>query len=171
MTTEQQNLATARFVRLPSIAERKMGPGYIAPVRLDPRVLEQMQQTISVLGRQYCDTLSRQIHELLPQIVDVCSGVAGARHRFYETVHDMRGLAGTFGHPIVGRFAKSLCGYMEKFDVIDATIVRFYVEAMRDALEQDKPDERLADETLRSLEQLIIRTGMADPTAFKQHAG
>lgn len=169
MSTEQQQTA-ARFVRLPSIAERKMGSGYVAPVRLDPRVLEQMQQTISVLGRQYCDTLRRQIHELLPQIADIATGVAGARHRFYETVHDMRGLAGTFGHPIVGRFAKSLCGYMENYQTIDPTIIRFHVEAMRDALEQDKPDDRLADDTLRSLEQLISRAGAADLAGHQKQA-
>jgi len=169
MSTEQQP-AAARFVRLPSIAERKMGSGYVAPVRLDPRILEQMQQTITILGRQYCDTLRRQIDELLPQIADVCFGVAGTRHHFYETVHDMRGLAGTFGHPVVGRFAKSLCGYMEKHQTIDATIVRFHVEAMRDALEHDKPDERLADETLRSLEQLILKAGTADHTGLQKQA-
>ncbi|MGV8998145.1 MAG: hypothetical protein ACOH12_14485 [Parvibaculaceae bacterium] len=169
MNTEEQN-TTPRFVRLPSIAERKMGTGYVAPVRLDPRVLQQMQQTISVLGRQYCDTLHRQISELLPQIADACSGVVGARHRFYETVHDMRGLAGTFGHPIVGRFAKSLCSYMEKCQTIDPTIIRFHIEAMRDALEHDKPDERLADETLRSLELLIFKAGDAELAGLQKQA-
>lgn len=152
--TTQQPIA-ARFVRLPSIAERKLGPDYSAPVRLDPRVLDQMQETIKSLGKQYVDTLGRQIHELLPMIAEACSGRADQRARFYDIIHDVRGLAGTFGHPIVGKFARSLCAYMEDHSAIDPTIMRFHVEAMRDALEDTAPDDRVAEDTLRSLEQLI----------------
>lgn len=170
MTPDQQQEISARFVRLPSIAERKLGSSYNAPVRLDPRVLDQMQETIKVLSRQYVDTLGRQIHELLPMIQDACTGSPVAREQFYEFVHDMRGLAGTFGHPIVGKFAKSLCGYMEKYDFLDTTIVRFHIEAMRDALEQEKPDDYIADATLHSLDQLIVKAAAAGHTALKKQA-
>lgn len=170
MPPDHQQDVAARFVRLPSIAERKLGPSYSAPVRLDPRVLDQMQETIKILSRQYVSTLGRQIHELLPMIQDACSGGPVARGKFYELIHDMRGLAGTFGHPIVGKFAKSLCGYMEKYDFLDQTIVRFHVEAMRDALEQEKPDDRLADATLYSLEQLIAKAAASGLTALKKQA-
>jgi hypothetical protein len=149
----------AHFVRLPSIAERELGADYSAPIRLDPRVLDQMQQTIKSLATQYIDTLGRQIHELLPMVDEICDGESEARHRFYETIHDVRGLAGTFGHPIVGRFARSLCRYLESQSKLDPTIIRFHIEAMRDALEDRTPDDRLADDTLRSLEQLIRSTG------------
>jgi hypothetical protein len=147
--------ADARFVRLPSIAERKLGRDYVAPVRLDPRVLEQMQQTIRELGSKYVETLISQVALLAPLVERACAGVPEARGRFYAVVHDVRGLAGTFGHPIVGSFAKSLCGYMEQRSNLDATIMRFHVEAMRDALEDPHPDAELARETLRSLELLI----------------
>lgn len=156
--TSTDKMAQARFVRIPSIAERKLGRDYTAPVRLDPRVLDQMQRTIKTLANQYVDTLGRQIHEILPMIADACADRPNARRDFYEIIHDMRGLAGTFGHPIVGKFAKSLCIYMENHSRIDETIIRFHVEAMRDALEDDAPDERLAEDTLRSLEILIANS-------------
>ena len=146
----------ARFVRLPSIAEKKLGAAYVAPVRLDPRALEQMQQTIKSLSGEYAVKLATQIRELLHMIEDVCHLPGTSRSKFYDAIHDMRGLAGTFGHPIVGQFANSLCRYMEDTLHLNATILRFHVEAMRDAIEDKMPDKRLADETLRSLERLIL---------------
>lgn len=146
----------ARFVRLPSIAEKKLGAAYVAPVRLDPRALEQMQQTIKSLSGEYAVKLATQIRELLHMIEDVCHHASELRSKFYDSIHDMRGLAGTFGHPIVGQFANSLCRYMEDTLHLNATILRFHVEAMRDAIEDKMPDKRLADETLRSLERLIL---------------
>ena len=146
----------ARFVRLPSIAEKKLGAAYVAPVRLDPRALEQMQQTIKSLSGEYAVKLANQIRELLHMIEDVCHHAGDLRSKFYDSIHDMRGLAGTFGHPIVGQFANSLCRYMEDTLHLNATILRFHVEAMRDAVEDKMPDKRLADETLRSLERLIL---------------
>ncbi|HEY4345798.1 MAG TPA: hypothetical protein VGN05_15720 [Parvibaculum sp.] len=149
----------ARFLRLPSIAERKLGRDYSAPIRLDPRVLDQMQQTIRELGSKYAETLAAQVGLLPPLIQRACAGIAEARGQIYTIVHDVRGLAGTFGHPIVGSFAKSLCGYMESSSGLDPTIMRFHIEAMRDALEDPQPDAGLARETLRSLELLIDAAG------------
>jgi hypothetical protein len=149
----------ARFVRIPSIAERKLGRDYSAPIRLDPRVLEQMQKTIQTLAAAYSDALGAQIASLLP-LIDPASECAGdARSRLYAVAHDVRGLAGTFGMPIVGNFARSLCGYMENRTELDSTIVRFHVEAMRDAATGRASDIALANETLRSLERLIDAAG------------
>ncbi|MDO8421962.1 MAG: Hpt domain-containing protein [Parvibaculum sp.] len=171
MSSENQEPVVARFVRLPSIAERKLGPDYSAPIRLDPRVLNQMQATIKTLGKQYVDTLGRQVHELLPMIADACSGDQAQRSAFYEIVHDVRGLAGTFGHPIVGKFAKSLCHYMQEHATIDQTIVRFHIEAMRDALADAAADDRLAEDTLNSLAQLIRTAEDARTPARKSPVG
>lgn len=159
------NGVDARFLRLPSIAERKLGPDYAAPIRLDPRVLDQMQRTIKELASKYVETLSTQIALLPPLIGRACSGNAEARDQLYSIAHDVRGLAGTFGHPIVGSFSKSLCGYMETRSNLNPTILGFHIEAMRDALEDPHPDANLARETLRSLELLI------DATAAERSVG
>jgi hypothetical protein len=145
----------ARFVRIPSIAERKLGRDYTAPIRLDPRVLDKMQNTIRTLAAAYTETLGTQIASLLPLIEPGSADAGDARSRLYAVAHDIRGLAGTFGMPIVGSFAQSLCNYMEKRTDLDSTIVRFHVEAMRDAVTDPAPDANLAGETLRSLERLI----------------
>ena len=101
--------AEVRFVRVPSIAERKLGADYVAPMRLDPRVLEQMQTTIRDLETKYAESLQSQVAMLQILVEPACKGDAEARSRLYALAHDMRGLAGTFGHAIVGQFADSLC--------------------------------------------------------------
>src|SRR3546814_19965310 len=96
----------ARFLRLPSIAERKLGRDYTAPIRLDPRILDQMQHTISELGSKYAETLAAQIALLAPLIERASTGIAEARAQIYSIVHDVPRLAGPFRHPIVGTFHK-----------------------------------------------------------------
>ncbi len=167
-----QNTPTpATFIRLPSIAERKLGPDYCAPVRLDPRVLDQMQRTIEQLAVQYGQTLHSQINDLLSMITDATADNLYIRDKFYGIIHDVRGLAGTFGHPIVGKFAKSLCRYMETCTNLNPTIVRFHIEAMRDALEDAHPDEKLSDETLTSLAHLIEAAEHESETARESETG
>lgn len=150
--------APVHFLRLPSIAERKLGRDYVAPVRLDPRVLEQMQQTIRELGAQYAETLKAQVGSLFAFIEPACAGCADARGQLYGLAHEVRGIAGTFGFPVVGRFANSLCVYMETRQSVDSTVMRFHVEAMYDALQNSDIDLATAAETLRSLERLIETT-------------
>lgn len=152
-----ENLS-ARFLRLPSIAERKLGRDYAAPVRLDPRVLDQMQQTIRELGVQYAETLKAQVGSLFAFIDTACRGQHEPRGQLYDLAHEVRGIAGTFGFPVVGRFAHSLCGYLETRRAIDPTVLRFHVEAMYDALQNMQTDPSVADATLKSLERLIEST-------------
>ena len=162
---------SARFVRLPSIAERKLGSAYVAPIRLDPRALEQMQQTIKSLSKDYAQKLTSHIADLLQMIEATCRDEDNTRDRFYAIIHDTRGLAGTFGHPIVGLFANSLCRYMEETRHLDPTILRFYIEAMNEAFEDRMPDRRLAEETLRSLEKLILNARSEDRLASRESLG
>ena len=147
-----------RFIRVPSIAERKLGREYVAPMRLDPRVLDQMQETIRGLETKYAEALKSQVSMLQILVEPACKGDTEARGRLYSLAHDMRGLAGTFGHPMVGRFADSLCGYLENCeseDWKDGTVIVFHVDAIRDAIENPKTDAAVTMETLDALERLI----------------
>jgi len=147
-----------RFVRVPSIVERKLGADYVAPMRLDPRVLDQMQTTIKGLETRYGDALRGQIQTLLALVEPACGGDTEARGRLYAIVHDMRGLAGTFGHPMVGRFANSLCNYIESAGITawnDDTIFQFHLDAIREALESPGADPAITLETLNALQKLI----------------
>jgi hypothetical protein len=147
-----------RFVRVPSIAERKLGADYVAPMRLDPRVLDQMQTTIKGLEARYGDALREQLGTLLTLVEPACGGDTEARGRLYAIVHDMRGLAGTFGHPMVGRFANSLCGYIENAGARawqDDTVFHFHLDAIREALDSPGADPAITLETLNALQKLI----------------
>jgi hypothetical protein len=165
MQNDQPSDVAARFVRLPSIAERKLGHDYVAPVRLDPRILDQMQRMIRELGTQYAETLKAQVGSLFAFIDPACGGSADARGQLYNTAHEVRGIAGTFGFPVVGRFANSLCGYLETRTSLDPTVIRFHVEAMYDALQNVNADPALAAETLRSLETLIEKSKTPERSA------
>ena len=79
-----------RFIRVPSIAERKLGTDYVAPMRLDPRVLEQMQSTIRDLEAKYADALKSQVAMLQVLVEPARKGDADARERLYALSHDMR---------------------------------------------------------------------------------
>lgn len=150
-----------RFIRVPSIVERKLGGAHAGPMRLDPRILENMQEAIRKLEGKYGESLIRQIDLLFRLVEEIELGNMQARDRLYDIVHDIRGLAGTFGHPLIGRFANSLCTYIEgtlAFDILDGTILRFHVEAMRDTITNREDDDAVALETLRALERLIKTT-------------
>lgn len=158
---EARHSIDVRFIRVPSIVERKLGPNHAGPMRLDPRVLEHMQEAIRSLEGKYGETLKRQIDLLFSLIEEIDKGNAPARDRLYDIAHDMRGLAGTFGFPLISRFANSLCTYIEGTfanDILDTTILRFHIEAMRDSLNNREDNDAVALETLRALERLIKTT-------------
>ncbi|MEN6542936.1 Hpt domain-containing protein [Parvibaculum sp.] len=165
MTDVQTPDVQARFVRLPSIAERKLGVDFTAPVRLDPRVLDQMQETIRELSARYSENLKTQVGSLFSFIEPAGAGDAEAWNQLYAMAHEIRGLAGTFGYPTVGRFAHSLCGYLENYKSAASTVMRFHVEAMYDAVQSGGADEILASETLMSLERLIALTHEGERSA------
>lgn len=157
----KSNTVDVHFIRVPSIAERKLGPNHTGPMRLDPRVLDNMQQAIRSLESKYGETLLRQIDGLFHLLEEIASGNEAARDRLYDIAHDMRGLAGTFGHPMIGRFANSLCTYIEgaiNDEPVDGTILRFHIEAMQDTLSRHEDSDVIAIETLRALERLIKTT-------------
>jgi len=165
MSDVQSSDVPARFLRLPSIAERKLGPDYTAPVRLDPRILDQMQQTIRDLAVKYSETLKAQVGSLFCFVEQAGAGDVEARAQLYAAAHEIRGLAGTFGHPVIGRFAHSLSSYIEQHRSLHATVMRFHIEAMYDALKPGGADEELARETLASLERLTAVTHEGERSA------
>lgn len=150
-----------RILKVPSVAKRKLGQDITDPVRLDPRVLEKMQDTIKGLESKYAEALSEQVTRLIELSDPAANGDAAAATALYTIAHDIRGLAGTFGRPMVGRFANLLCTYIEGHDKIgplENSIIRFHVEAIREALKNPDSDPNLASETLRALENLIRAT-------------
>ncbi|MAB15161.1 hypothetical protein [Parvibaculum sp.] len=150
-----------RILKVPSIAKRKLGQDITDPVRLDPRVLEKMQDTIKSLESKYAEALSEQVTRLIELSDPAANGDARSAADLYTIAHDIRGLAGTFGRPLVGRFANLLCTYIEGHDNIgplENSIIRFHVEAIREALKNPDSDPNLASETLRALENLIMAT-------------
>ena len=159
--TEEPEVGETRILKVPSVAKRKLGHDVTDPVRLDPRVLEKMQSTIKNLESKYAEALSTQVTRLMELSEPATNGDTRAASDLYSIAHDIRGLAGTFGRPLIGRFANLLCTYIEGHDSIgplENSIIRFHVEAIREALKNPDSDPSLASETLRALERLITTT-------------
>jgi hypothetical protein len=158
---QKSSMADTRFMRLPSVAERKLGADLdAAPIRLDPRAIDHMQDTIDSLRLTYAEALQAQIDRLVALATPACEGYGPAREKLYTIAHDTRGLAGTFGFPLVGRIAHSLCDYLElgkRKTWLDTTLVSLHASAMRDAVKTGSKNEADDEAVLRELEALVDR--------------
>lgn len=61
---------------------------------------------------------------------------SAARQRLYRAVHDLRGMAGDFGTPLIGRIATSLSRLMGFVAAPAQPLVRAHVDALRAASRQ-----------------------------------
>lgn len=148
-------------VQPPSIVTRKLGPGAVLPMRLDPRVLQRMERAIEKMADSYEKSLKTEIRQMLLSHDEWQSGKQEAIHAIYALSHDIRGLAGTFSRPVTGRIANALCQYLEalpNLDAADGAVVRLHVDAMfAAATDAQEPSEEVAKATLAGLDRLVGR--------------
>ena len=149
-------------VQPPSIVTRKLGPGAVLPMRLDPRVLQRMERAIEKMADSYEKSLKTEIRQMLLSHDEWQAGKQEAIHAIYALAHDIRGLAGTFSRPVTGRISNALCQYLEAMphlDAADGAVVRLHVDAMfAAAMDAQEPSEEVAKATLAGLERLVGRT-------------
>lgn len=155
---EKGTLVAARFLRLPSLAERIFGRrSSLCP---DPRSIEQMQDGIEALRPRYEELLHENVDHMMGLIVSACENRGKPRDQIYLTAHDTRGIAGTFGFTLLGRIAHSLCAYLELGDQmqrLDYALVSLHVSAMQNALAGRSKSDVFEDNLVRQLETLVAR--------------
>ncbi len=140
------------IVPVPSIAEVKGLATDGAHLRMDPRILTRINDVVSVLEQDYTEVLLSHIAGLEKAYVDWKSGVTDARDAIYEIVHDIRGVAGTFGRPLCGQIASRIC---TRFDQSPADIpaITDHIDALNHVANiTPEPDGAFAQLVLKRLD-------------------
>ncbi len=97
------------IVPVPSIAEVKGLATDGAHLRMDPRILTRISNVVSVLEQDYAEVLLSRVTDLEKVYIERNTGTPDVRGAIYEIVHDIRGVAGTFGRPLCGQIASRIC--------------------------------------------------------------
>ena len=103
------------------------------PVRMDPRALDRMYEVVSVLQDDYTDILIKQAASLEQNCLSMRDDAEISLHKIYETAHEIRGIAGTFGRPLAGKVAAHICDYLDgkkATDTANAPIIQDHVDTL-----------------------------------------
>lgn len=108
---------------------------------LDPAALAKAEAALSSLSGQFDAWLDEEVTKLKAAHSSVLShGVAGeAGERLHTHAHDLKGLGGTYGYPLVTRLAGSLCnlvGDAEARRRAPLALVTAHVDAIRTVVER-----------------------------------
>lgn len=78
---------------------------------LDQRAIARAEEALAKLSTQFNDWILDELERLLQAwaAYEVDPGGAAARADLHRRSHDLKGLAPTYGYPLVGRLCGSLC--------------------------------------------------------------
>jgi len=103
------------------------------PVRMDPRILDRMYEVVSVLQADYTEILIKQVAGLEQNCLSLSDSTTTAVGKIYETAHEIRGTAGTFGRPLAGKIAARICKYLDApkaENTIDRGIIQEHIDTL-----------------------------------------
>lgn len=125
---------------------------------LDPAALAKAEAALSSLSGQFDGWLKDELTKLtLAHDAVAASGLSSAAgDQLYTHAHDLKGLGGTYGYPLVTRIAGSLCQLIETAATrsrAPSALVTAHVDAIRTVVDREiKTDE---DPTGRALAQAL----------------
>ena len=148
------------IVQVPSIVTSKLGPGATIPMRLDPRILSRMEDSITRMKSDYGDALIAQVVKCLGMLSDMMNDALVKSEgcaAIYRLNHEIRGIAGTFDRPIASRISASLCTYMDGIKTPpNLHILQVHLEALQAAsIETPEPSDDVTKETVSGLEKMV----------------
>jgi len=161
--------ATGRLLRFPSALRRKVGP--IGP--LDPALIARAEAALNRLSNNFGPWLAEEVKRLAGTRAEVRSlGYdAGTAAALNVRAHEVKSLAATYGFPLVGQIAGSLCRLIENEDtrlaaplyLIDAHIDAI-IAAVRDGVRSD--EDAVGRALLEALAQQVRAIAVSDPYAL-----
>lgn len=121
---------------------------------LDPAALAKAEAALSSLSGQFDAWLDEEVSKLKAAhhavLTDGLAGAAG--EKLHNHAHDLKGLGGTYGYPIVTRIAGSLCNLVSESEArgrAPMALVTAHVDAIRTVVErQIRTDEDPAGRAL-----------------------
>lgn len=92
----------------PNMLKAKVGGAMPA---LDQRAIARAEAALDKLSDKFADWIHEELANLLTAWADYerAPGTAAARNELHRRAHDLKGLAPTYGYPLVGRICATLC--------------------------------------------------------------
>lgn len=129
----------------------------------DRAVIARAENALKLLSAEFDAWMTNELDRLEEaRRVAAAQPSAAAIDRLYRSAHDLRGQAATFGFPIAGRIADSLCVVLERASEIadPAPLIKLHVEAMRAVVRQN----------VRSPDDAVGVALVAQITSIRDHA-
>lgn len=92
----------------PNALKAKVGGAIPA---LDQKAIARAEAALERMSVQFADWINEELAHLLDAWAkyEAAHGTAAARSELHRRAHDLKGLAPTYGYPLVGRICASLC--------------------------------------------------------------
>jgi HPt (histidine-containing phosphotransfer) domain-containing protein len=92
----------------PNMLKTKIGGALPA---LDQRAIARAEAALEKMSDQFADWINEELARLLEAwaAYEKAPGTAPAKNELHRRAHDLKGLAPTYGYPLVGRICGTLC--------------------------------------------------------------
>jgi HPt (histidine-containing phosphotransfer) domain-containing protein len=92
----------------PNMLKAKIGGALPA---LDQRAIAKAEAALEKMADQFADWIKEELERLLEAwaAFEKAGGTPAAKNELHRRAHDLKGLAPTYGYPLVGRICATLC--------------------------------------------------------------
>ncbi len=120
----------------PNMLKAKVGGALPA---LDQNAIARAEAALEKLSGQFADWINEELARLLEAwaAYEKANGSAAAKYELHRRAHDLKGLAPTYGYPLVGRICATLCKLTgdEHGDIVaPASLLKAHVDAVKAAV-------------------------------------
>lgn len=124
------------IINPPNALKAKVGGALPA---LDQHAIARAEAALAKLSDQFNDWIAEELDKLIAAwgVYEASGGTPEARDELHRRAHDLKGLAPTYGYPLVGRICGSLCKLSgdEALDRIPPmSLLRAHVDATKAAV-------------------------------------
>lgn len=120
----------------PNMLKAKIGGALPA---LDQKAIARAEAALQQLSGQFGDWIGEELNRLLEAwaAFEKAGGTPAAKNELHRRAHDLKGLAPTYGYPLVGRICATLCKLTgdEHGDIpAPASLLKAHVDAVKAAV-------------------------------------
>jgi HPt (histidine-containing phosphotransfer) domain-containing protein len=124
------------IINPPNALKAKVGGALPA---LDQHAIARAEAALAKLSDQFNDWIAEELDKLIAAwgVYETSGGSQEARDELHRRAHDLKGLAPTYGYPLVGRICGSLCkltGDESLGQVPPISLLRAHVDATKAAV-------------------------------------
>lgn len=124
------------IINPPNMLKAKIGGPLPA---LDQRAIAKAEEALAKLSGQFGEWINEELSRLIEAWgeYEKAPGTPAAKGELHRRAHDLKGLAPTYGYPLVGRICSSLCKLTgDEYGELNAptTLLRAHVDAVKAAV-------------------------------------